>query len=177
MNSTKNYDFGVFIGRFQPFHNGHKFIVEMALRKCKKLIIFFGSAGAEITDKNSWTYEERVSFMESSLSEEQFTRITPIPLPDYKTDEEWVSNINKSVNRLAKNNKVVLVGHYKDDSSYYLKLFPDWSLLQFPKYKSIDATYIRSVLQSKANYERKKLLLAELLPHKVLQDPILFKLR
>jgi cytidyltransferase-like protein len=37
-------DYGVFIGRFEPFHIGHKAVVEVALKENNKLIILVGSA-------------------------------------------------------------------------------------------------------------------------------------
>ena len=36
------FDALVFIGRFQPFHNGHKAVVEAALEKAKEVIVVVG---------------------------------------------------------------------------------------------------------------------------------------
>jgi bifunctional NMN adenylyltransferase/nudix hydrolase len=37
-----------------------------------------------------------------------------------------------------------LIGHFKDDSSYYLQLFPDWTLVELESLKnSISATPMR----------------------------------
>lgn len=38
------YDYLVFIGRFEPFHNGHAAVARHALGKARKLIVLIGSA-------------------------------------------------------------------------------------------------------------------------------------
>ena len=38
------FDYLVFIGRFQPFHYGHAKVVETALQKARHVIILVGSA-------------------------------------------------------------------------------------------------------------------------------------
>lgn len=38
------YDYLVFIGRFEPFHNGHAAVARLALSRAKKLIFLVGSA-------------------------------------------------------------------------------------------------------------------------------------
>ena len=38
------HEVGLYIGRFQPFHNGHLSVVREALKHCNNLIIVVGSA-------------------------------------------------------------------------------------------------------------------------------------
>ena len=35
----KKFKLGMYLGRFQPFHNGHKFIVDKMLEECEQVII------------------------------------------------------------------------------------------------------------------------------------------
>lgn len=41
-NVSPSRDFLVFIGRFQPFHIGHKFVVDEALRAAGHVILLVG---------------------------------------------------------------------------------------------------------------------------------------
>ena len=41
---TKHYQYLVFIGRFQPFHRGHKAVIDEALKRADKVIMLIGSA-------------------------------------------------------------------------------------------------------------------------------------
>ena len=40
----KKYKLGMYLGRFQPFHNGHKYIVEWMLEECERVVIVIGSS-------------------------------------------------------------------------------------------------------------------------------------
>lgn len=53
------YNYGLYIGRFQPFHKGHKAIVDRMLEECDKVIIAIGSAQEELTKKNPFRYDQR----------------------------------------------------------------------------------------------------------------------
>lgn len=53
------YRFGLILGRFQTFHNGHKQIMDTAARLCDTVGVFIGSAQESGTEKNPFTYEQR----------------------------------------------------------------------------------------------------------------------
>lgn len=59
------YDALVFIGRFQPFHNGHKAIVDAALKQAKEVIIVVGSSFASRNIRNPFTFDERRQMIKS----------------------------------------------------------------------------------------------------------------
>jgi len=48
-------------GRFQPFHNGHKFIVDQALAAGKKVVI--GMRDTPISDSDPYTYKQRAEMV------------------------------------------------------------------------------------------------------------------
>lgn len=53
------------------------------------------------------------------------------------------------VTKIVGNNaSVALIGHEKDSSSYYLKVFPQWDLIETGNYKGINATDFRNVFFS-----------------------------
>jgi len=59
-NTRKSkFDYLIYIGRFQPFHNGHKKVVETGCAISDKVIILCGSCNVPRTIKNPFTFEER----------------------------------------------------------------------------------------------------------------------
>lgn len=137
-------EFGVFIGRFEPFHIGHKAVAEVALKENKKLIILVGSAKATLGKKNPFTYAERKEMIEDALYEYR-DRILILPLRDAKyNDDAWVVTVQNTISRVAKDESVRLYGHFKDDSSYYLKYFPQFELAEQPNFFGADATTVRT---------------------------------
>lgn len=163
MNSEKEFDFLVFIGRFQPFHNGHLSVINTALEKSQTLIILCGSAHQPRSVRNPWTVPERETMIRSSLTAEQNERVLVAPLMDIVyNDEAWVRNVQATINGLItsyhaqpyQSPKIGLIGHSKDQSSYYLNLFPQWRSVAVENCQNISATPIReSLLVSQTNEE------------------------
>lgn len=51
-NVTFEFDFLVFIGRFQPFHKGHAKVLRQALESASQVIILAGSAHQPRSTRN-----------------------------------------------------------------------------------------------------------------------------
>ncbi|SDC05498.1 nicotinate-nicotinamide nucleotide adenylyltransferase [Acinetobacter boissieri] len=143
------YDFDalVFIGRFQPFHNAHLKTVEIALQHSAKLIIALGSVQAERSLKNPFFSDEREQMILNSLSLEQQKRITFVHLVDVYNDKKWVQQVKDKVSQHTQSAQHIgLIGHFKDDSSYYLGLFSEWELLRLDNLEDfLSATDIRNL--------------------------------
>src|SRR3954447_25228920 len=58
-DSSNRYDYLVFIGRFQPLHNGHVHVINRALSSGAKVIVLVGSANVACSPRNPFTYDER----------------------------------------------------------------------------------------------------------------------
>lgn len=151
----KKLDTIVFIGRFQPFHNGHLEVILSALTQAKKVLILVGSSNQPRTPKNPFTFDERRKMInEAVISEVAKTSDTPRPnfavlsLRDQKySDQMWVSDIQSIVNSFTgPDEKIGIIGHTKDDSSYYLKMFPQWELIEHGLNEQINATDIRQMM-------------------------------
>jgi len=69
------HEFGVVIGRFQPFHNAHLDLVRFALKEAQKLIIVLGSVNAARDTMNPFSGEQRCSMIRNSLSAEENGRV------------------------------------------------------------------------------------------------------
>lgn len=143
----KEFDTLVFIGRFQPFHNGHKAVIDEALKLAKQVTILVGSSYAPRNIRNPFTYDERVSMIESNYPESVHARLHIEPLPDYPYDDQrWAARVQKLVEYYTlPGDKIGLIGHTKDHTSYYLKMFPEWKdSVEVPNVDGINATDIRN---------------------------------
>lgn len=151
------YDYCVYIGRFQPFHLGHLETVKVALQKARKVIILIGSHKAASNLRNPWSAEQRMNMIQKSLPAEAFpSRVAIGFLRDYLYNETtWVMDVQTKVSDVIDvdrgfeaedtDPRVALIGFQKDASSYYLDLFPQWEYIEFPDYKGINSTDIRSL--------------------------------
>lgn len=154
---SKKYKYLVFIGRFQPFHNGHAKVIKKALELAEHVIVLIGSSNAARSWRNPWTYGERKDFIWQWYME-QFTEATLSiePIPDALYDSgHWLVTVQNTVFNVAKSRshqptkeKIGLIGHSKDHSSFYLNQFPQWDSENVPGYddkRFLDATWIRNL--------------------------------
>ena len=139
------FDYLVFIGRFQPFHLAHLQTIKIALQQSQYVLLALGSAQNERNIKNPFLASEREQMILSNFSEQDQKRIKFVHVIDVYNDEKWQKLVKSLVNDLVETNaKVGLIGHFKDDSSYYLRLFPEWQLVELDSLKdSISATPLR----------------------------------
>lgn len=150
--SSYQYDYLVFIGRFQPFHFGHQKVIATALEQAERVIVLVGSSSQPRCVRNPWTYSEREQFITSSFSDDEQKRLIIAPLlDDVYNEQSWLSRVQKTVHgitcqyhsKVGQSLSIGLCGHSKDHSSYYLSLFPQWSSVNVEAYQSLSATPIR----------------------------------
>jgi bifunctional NMN adenylyltransferase/nudix hydrolase len=150
-----SHHLGVFIGRFQPFHNGHLHVITQALESCDTLVVLIGSSDEPRDYFNPFTYEERMAMIMTSLPPKLKPRVICRPLLDWTyNDPRWIKGVQDIVRgarehfKLDDFAKIALVGHQKDGTSFYLKLFPQWDSLGVPGFtqdgKVLSATDIRN---------------------------------
>lgn len=139
------FDYLIFIGRFQPFHLAHLAVIEEAFRHSQQLIILLGSAQPERTLKNIFNIAEREQMILSAFPEALHQRIHFGALVDVYDDVKWTRAVKQAVADIVANpaKKVGLIGHFKDQSSYYLSLFPEWPLVELENFYYLSATPIR----------------------------------
>ncbi len=139
------FDYLVFIGRFQPFHLAHMQTIKIALQQSQQVILALGSAQQERNIKNPFLASEREEMILSNFSEADQKRIKFVHVIDVYNDEKWQKLVKLLVAGVAKlNAKVGLIGHFKDESSYYLRLFPEWEMVELDSLVgAISATPLR----------------------------------
>lgn len=154
------YDCLAFIGRFQPFHLGHRHVIANALGRARHVIVLIGSPNVARSMKNPFTFDERAAMLRAVFPEETAAgRLIMLPVDDYAyNDTAWVVAVQRAVKRAVldhanpkgatlhglKDFKVSLVGYSNDTSRHYLKSFPEWDLVEIEApYGSFAATDIR----------------------------------
>ena len=125
----------VFIGRFSPFHIGHYKIVKDALEKTDFLVMVLGSHNKPANTHDPLSSDERVSIIQASLTPEEQQKVRFVRVEDYEYNlDRWIGAVQTAVQNAnlpwhSGPTEHYLVGMRKDNSSYYLNLFP--------RYKSI----------------------------------------
>lgn len=146
-----DFDVLAFAGRFQPFHNGHKAVVDEALERAKKVALVLGSHDQPRNTRNPFTTAERIEMISAVYPDEVAAgRIAFVPQIDYRyNDDRWIAGVQSGVTAVAHAKytpdpvKIGLIGHSKDQTSFYLKCFPSWGSIEVPNFEGIDATKIR----------------------------------
>lgn len=158
-NMTKTYRKAILIGRFEPAHNGHFRNIARAGQIADNVHILIGSSFQPRTIKNPFTSEERKLMIAQSLGEIESFSLHPSQIQysyirDFGyNDNLWISEVQKTVREASKDIKdseIVILGHEKDDSSWYLRAFPNWNFMPldgFVEYGNVpvDATKIREL--------------------------------
>ncbi len=87
------------IGRFQPFHKGHLYLLQTALERADRVVIAIGSANSTDGDKNPLPYEQRSQMISTVIAKEgwQEREITLVPSNDFPTDEAWLTELLANV--------------------------------------------------------------------------------
>lgn len=142
----KPYNLVVFIGRFQPPTNAHIEIIEHALQYGEQVLILAGSSSQPRTIKNPWTIQERADMIVDNFSDDKH-RLLIRGLEDrLYNDQLWVRDVQQIVNEtIEPTANIAIIGHDKDDSSYYLQMFPQWTPLEMENIDDLNATDIREI--------------------------------
>lgn len=86
-------DRGLYVGRFQPFHQGHLEAIQCVLREVDEAVIVIGSAQYSHNINNPFTAGERLVMIRRALKEANvdYSRIWIVPVPDVHLHMLWVA--------------------------------------------------------------------------------------
>jgi bifunctional NMN adenylyltransferase/nudix hydrolase len=167
--SKKTVELVVYIGRLSPFHLGHATVITNMLRNYDYSLIILGSSFQPRTIKNPWTFAERKSLITEWLNSTEYAdkanKVFIEPGLDVPyNDTAWITNINAIVEAtvakiLAEDPQkysaesveveVTLTGADRDDSTYYLKYFPNFKkdLIEYDEKisRALSATIVRDI--------------------------------
>jgi len=158
---TKRYKVAVLIGRFEPTHNGHVRNFKHASEIADTVQILVGSTFQPRTIKNPFDFYERQNMIESVLGVQQkvnspakYNYIISALKDHTYSNNSWIREVQELVqnaNPDALDSEIAILGHDKDESSWYNHAFPNWNFVPlngFVEYGShpIDATKIRELM-------------------------------
>lgn len=166
-------DVTVYIGRFNPFHKGHAHLLKQALLRSKLVIVLVGSSGQSRSLKNPFTFEERHSMIQRWLSDAEGPYATDqgitslgeklrvIPISDHPyNDARWIREVQSKVRECMTSycvkrdiilTDVAITGSDRDESTWYLRAFPQWRQQLVEPYRTdallnVSATEVRTWL-------------------------------
>lgn len=141
------YKHAVVIGRFQPFHRDHMKVVEHGLEIAEKVIVVIGSSNAAPSTKNPWSLKERADMVRDSFPSVTQKKLSIVGIRDhFYNDQAWLADVQAKTDKFITDGETVaLLGSYKDQSSYYLNMFPQWEFVPV-RTGGLNATDIREAL-------------------------------
>ena len=81
----------IVLGRFQPFHKGHAYLLDAALQR-GPIVIAIGSSEAEASMENPWDANEREAMIRAWLGDRE---ATIVQIPDINDPPNWVEHATK----------------------------------------------------------------------------------
>lgn len=83
---------GFYIGRFQPYHDGHHHMVGEIRSEVDELVLGVGSAGESHTLRNPFTAGERVQMVTAAIRDLDLPTYV-VPIEDLERNAVWVSHV------------------------------------------------------------------------------------
>lgn len=162
VEDLRNVDLAVVIGRFQPVHQGHINLFKRAAQISKNRLILVGSSFIARNIKNPFTYDERRNMIKAACSELRSGDFNIAPITDdLYNDTVWIGNVQTEIDiqlhKLGldpKTARVAIVGHHKDDSSYYLDMFPNYIMVEVQSQETISSTAVRELMFTEGGFHK-----------------------
>jgi bifunctional NMN adenylyltransferase/nudix hydrolase len=143
---SKKYDTLVLIGRFQPLHTAHLEIIKRATALTDQLVIICGSARQPRTYKNPFTFDERAGMIRAATRGLNMQVYVEPNTDTIYNDQAWAVRVQGIVSKYATlGGRVGVIGHKKDDSSFYLDMFPQWGYENVELIEFLSAVDIRDL--------------------------------
>src|SRR3989338_84795 len=155
----KNIQSALFIGRFQPFHNGHLDVIKQILQKNERVIIVIGSAEKNYLPDNPLTAGERFDLIDKALKEAKIPaeKYCIVPVRNVNNYAIWVNHINTYVppyTKIYTGSKIVKACYNaKYNKAYIAKSGPEIIHVKRNKIK-ISATKIREAILKGKKWEQ-----------------------
>ena len=89
----------IFIGRFQPFHNGHLYGLRHILGEVDEVVIVVAAAQYSYTVENPFTAGERIEMIKAGVRE-FYDRVYIIPVDNVPSNFEWPRHVLNYVPRV-----------------------------------------------------------------------------
>jgi nicotinamide-nucleotide adenylyltransferase len=142
---------GLVIGRFQPFHKGHLFMIREALKIADTLVIALGSSNIS-NESNPFTFEQRKAMFDEILKHEhlkdKIRRI--VPSPDFASDKQWANELIKNAGHfdlVISNNDWTC--DVMQEAGYKIERIP------FFEREKYQATFVRDLMKTGGDWQER----------------------
>ncbi|MFA6992462.1 MAG: nicotinamide-nucleotide adenylyltransferase, partial [Candidatus Gracilibacteria bacterium] len=157
--SLRNSGTALFIGRFQPFHNGHLEIIKRILKKHNKVIIVIGSAEKAKEKRNPFSAPVRKKMILSALKESKIppSKYKIIPLKDLNDFANWASYTLKNIPPVATlyTGSKLVKDCFSGKYSKACKQQPSSiKIVHIKKKVKISGTLVRTAIRKKQNWKK-----------------------
>ena len=90
---------GLAVARFQPFHLGHKRMVDEMIENCERITLVVGSTQEHGTEKNPFTFMERKKMIKKAYDDDPdaWYKIKVLPVQDINDNVGWAKYILDTV--------------------------------------------------------------------------------
>lgn len=145
----KRYAIGLLIGRFQPLHLGHAYLIRKALEVCSQTIIGIGSSNI-INQDNPWTYKKRRKMLEDFIEHEglQDKIIKIFPIPDIPDDNAWFEDLIKRAGKFD-----ILIGNNNWVNIIFKSHNYNVLTIEYYKRDELEGQRVRKLMREKKNWE------------------------
>jgi bifunctional NMN adenylyltransferase/nudix hydrolase len=94
----KPFEYCVFIGRFQPFHNGHYELFKEALKKAGTVLIVIGSYNKASDIENPFSASQREEMIRAALTDEEEAHVKFLYVRDsWYVNNKWLTDVQQQV--------------------------------------------------------------------------------
>lgn len=134
----------VYIGRFQPFHNGHLETLRFALKWYSKVILLIGRKhwGEKSNKENPFKNENIRTMILNSLNPFYLDKLYIEDIWDVPSTNEWIYDVINIVRKInTEKHSVSIIGC--KEKAYYITLFPKFNVIDRPLHNTIHGTDIR----------------------------------
>jgi len=89
----------LFIGRFQPLHHGHLYVLNQLLKRYRSIKIGIGSSQLFNTKTDPFSSKERIEFIETALNKREIepNNYKIYEIPDIFNAKKWVNHVESIV--------------------------------------------------------------------------------
>jgi bifunctional NMN adenylyltransferase/nudix hydrolase len=155
----KKFKLAVVIMRAQLPTIAHLKLLDKCSEVAHHTLVLLGSSNLPPTFRNPFSADTRRTLLSEGMSSHQIMTTHMMPLPDFPTDFEWEADVLEKIAKAEKAlgistpNETTLVAHEKDDTSYYVRNFPQITLTEVESFGDYNATDARIAFWE-GNYDR-----------------------
>jgi len=94
-NVKPKKEIALFIGRFQPLHHGHIYVLKYLLKNFSLIKIGIGSSQLSKTKSDPFTSKERIQFIQAALKKREISseKYKIYEIPDIFNAKKWVNHV------------------------------------------------------------------------------------